>query len=268
MKKSFIILGVVMALLMVFAIPALGVKIAPYSQPQHDIVHWDAKSARLIIQNPEGEGLTVSWPADVDLINYNGSTWTWDLPDGDEFAFLKTVNVVLAEGIGVHSIVTPVEAYTGWALGFFGQAIISNPAGNAANAAGGVFEVNVAAAHTGGKTGIWTGLYAGAFSNSTAGGQTPTAGIVVETIAGGTIDASDVPLITFMTSGAGVQSQYLFELGNVEAGKTVTTDSGTVDVMFRTGGTFDSGEIQGIQVIVNNADFYIPLIAVGDWVNN
>lgn len=91
MRKSFIILGLVMALILAFAMPALGVKIAPYSQPLHDIMHWDARSAKLIINNPEGERQTVSWPATVDLWNYNGNYWVYDLPTGDKFAFDKEV---------------------------------------------------------------------------------------------------------------------------------------------------------------------------------
>lgn len=276
MKKLIGILALVTILCLTMALPGLAVKIAPYSQPLHDIVTWNARSEELIVQNPEGENLTVSWPATVDLINYDGNTWTWDLPDGDSFAFEKDVlinaslDIVKPSGIGVHSVVTPIVAYDGWALGFFGQAIISNPAGNAANAAGGVFEVNVTAEHTGGKTGIWAGIYAGAFANSTTGGQLPTAGIVVETIAGATIDGSTVPLMTFMTSGAGTESKYLFELGNVEAGKTVTTNVDADACMLRTGGNVATNIVltQGIQIIVNDADYYIPLIAVADWKND
>ena len=102
MRKSYIILGLVMALLLAFTIPGMAIKIAPYSQPLHDIMHWDVTSAKLIIQNPEGESQTVSWPATVDLWNYNGNTWTFDLPSGDKFAFSKRVdvNVSTTEGAG------------------------------------------------------------------------------------------------------------------------------------------------------------------------
>ena len=85
-----------MALLLAFAIPGMAIKIAPYSQPLHDIMHWDVRSERLIIQNPENETQTVSWPSTVDLWNYNGNTWTYDLPTGDKFAFSKRVDINIA----------------------------------------------------------------------------------------------------------------------------------------------------------------------------
>jgi len=102
MRKSFIILGIVMALLLAFAMPGMAIKIAPYSQPLHDIMHWDAASQKLIINNPEGESQTVSWLSTVDLWNYNGNSWTYDLPDGDKFAFSKRVdfNIATTEGAG------------------------------------------------------------------------------------------------------------------------------------------------------------------------
>jgi len=101
MKKYFK-LFLVMILLLAFILPASAIKIAPYSQPLHDIMHWDVTSAKLIIQNPENENQTVSWPATVDLWNYNGNSWTYDLPDGDKFAFSKRVdfNVSTTEGAG------------------------------------------------------------------------------------------------------------------------------------------------------------------------
>jgi len=102
MRKHFSILALVMILCLAFILPANAIKIAPYSQPLHDIMHWDVTSAKLIIQNPENENLTVSWPATVDLWNYNGNVWTYDLPDGDKFAFSKRVdfNISTTEGAG------------------------------------------------------------------------------------------------------------------------------------------------------------------------
>ena len=102
MRKSLIALTLVMALIMAFAIPGAAIKIAPYANPLHDIMYWNAASAKLIIQNPEGESLTTSWPATVDLWNYNGNSWTFDLPTGDNFAFSKRVdfNIATTEGAG------------------------------------------------------------------------------------------------------------------------------------------------------------------------
>ena len=102
MRKSLIALTLIMALIMAFAIPGAAIKIAPYPNPLHDIMYWDTTSAKLIIQNPEGESLTTSWPSTVDLWNYNGTSWTFDLPDGDKFAFSKRVdfNISTTEGAG------------------------------------------------------------------------------------------------------------------------------------------------------------------------
>lgn len=102
MRKHFGILALVMILCLAFMLPADAIKIAPYSQPLHDILHWDARSEKLIIMNPENEKQTVSWPSTVDLWNYNGNTWTYDLPTGDKFAFSKRVdfNISTTEGTG------------------------------------------------------------------------------------------------------------------------------------------------------------------------
>jgi len=67
-------------------------------------MYWNAASAKLIIQNPEGESLTTSWPSTVDLWNYNGNTWTFDLPSGDYFRFDKAFRGVDIGGIYDHGI--------------------------------------------------------------------------------------------------------------------------------------------------------------------
>jgi len=102
MRKSLIALTLIMTMIMAFVIPGAAIKIAPYANPLHDIMYWNAASAKLIIQNPEGESLTTSWPSTVDLWNYNGTSWTFDLPDGDKFAFSKRVdfNISTTEGAG------------------------------------------------------------------------------------------------------------------------------------------------------------------------
>jgi len=91
MRKHLGIFALVMILCLTMVLPGMAIKIAPYSQPLHDILHWDAASQRLIINNPEGESQTVSWPSTVDLWNYNGNYWAYDLPTGDKFRFMKEV---------------------------------------------------------------------------------------------------------------------------------------------------------------------------------
>ena len=120
MRKLIGILALVTILCLTMVIPGLAIKIAPYSQPLHDIMHWDAKSAKLIIMNPEGESQTLSWPATVDLWNYNVNTWTFDLPTGDTFNFAKqlkgTITDPLKEQSGVFGQVNSTDN-VGWTVG-------------------------------------------------------------------------------------------------------------------------------------------------------
>jgi len=109
MRKHFNILALVMILCLAFMLPANAIKIAPYSQPLHDIMHWDVTSAKLIIMNPENESMTVSWPSTVDLWNYNGNSWTYDLPSGDKFAFSKRVDVNIATTEGAGSTIRGIS---------------------------------------------------------------------------------------------------------------------------------------------------------------
>jgi len=150
----------------------------------------------------------------------------------------------------VTTTVTGSEAYTGWALGFYGSTQLTNTSGNIGNAAGGVFEVNFTSAMVGGVAGLVCGAYIGAFSSSTTGGAIPTTGLWIETIAGTGVDMSTTPLISFVTSGAGTESAIAFELGNAAAAKTVTVTSGGMYYH------------ETIHVTANAAARYIPLSTV------
>jgi len=178
--------------------------------------------------------------ADVDVVSVGSAV----------VAIVQPTTVTLAAGTGVHSAVTAVAAYTGWALGYWGQAIISNTEGNAANAAGGCFEINVTDTHTGGKSGIWAGIYVGCFASSATAGSIPTAGIYIENIAGAEIDMSDVPMISLVTSGgggAGEQSAIAFEFGNAEAAKEVSIGAGGM------------WQEQTIRCVINGTAYFIPM---------
>lgn len=83
----------ILALVLCFAMPAFAIKILPYNVPLQDLMRWDKYGATLKLSNPEGETLTVAWATTVDLWNYDGSTWTYDLPSGDTFAFGKGVAI-------------------------------------------------------------------------------------------------------------------------------------------------------------------------------
>ena len=91
--KRLGMIAFILALVLCFVMPASAVKIAPYNMPLHDIMTWDKFDTTLRIANPENEAISVSWPEDVDLWNYDGDQWKYNLPDGDEFLFLKGVNV-------------------------------------------------------------------------------------------------------------------------------------------------------------------------------
>jgi len=88
MKALFIL-----ALIFCFAMPAFAIKILPYNVPLQDLMKWDKSGATLKLSNPEGETLSVAWASTVDLWNYDGATWTFDLPAGDTFKYSKVVDL-------------------------------------------------------------------------------------------------------------------------------------------------------------------------------
>ena len=91
--KRLGMIAFILALVLCFVMPASAIKIFPYNMPLQDIVTWDRFDENLTITNPENEAISVSWPEDVDYWNYDGDYWKYNLPDGDEFLFLKGVNV-------------------------------------------------------------------------------------------------------------------------------------------------------------------------------
>ncbi len=92
MKKLLKVMFI-LALVLCFAVPVFAIKILPYNVPLQDLMRWDKYGATLRLSNPEGENLTVAWPTTVDLWNYDGSTWTFNLPSGDTFAFGKGIGI-------------------------------------------------------------------------------------------------------------------------------------------------------------------------------
>lgn len=91
--KGFLKSILILTMILCFAISAFAVKILPYNMPLHDIMSWDQNSATLKIANPEGESVSVAWASTVDLWNYDGATWKFDLPSGDIFEFGKQVTL-------------------------------------------------------------------------------------------------------------------------------------------------------------------------------
>jgi len=155
MKKYFK-LFLVLILLLAFILPASAIKIAPYSQPLHDIMHWDVTSAKLIIQNPENETQTVSWPSTVDLWNYNGNVWTYDLPTGDKFAFSKRVDVNISTTEGAGSTVRGIS--------------LTDTVGAAGAIHEGVYSLITSAFATGTWTNAVTGVITYSATGSASGG--------------------------------------------------------------------------------------------------
>ena len=161
MRKHFSILALVMILCLAFLLPVEAIKIAPYSQPLHDIMHWDAKSAKLIIMNPEGETQTVAWPATVDLWNYNGNSWTFDLPTGDVFAFSKRVNVVTSTTEGA------------------GSTVRSESITHTVGAAGAIHEALYVTLNTEFATGAWANAIVGVLNYGAAGSSSGGLGAAI-----------------------------------------------------------------------------------------
>lgn len=109
----------ILALVLSFAMPASAIKLMPYSMPLQDIIRWDKSDEILKLSNNEGESLSVAWPSTVDFWNFDGTYWTWDLPDGLEFAFSKRVNIDIAttEGEGATVRGISITDTVGAALG-------------------------------------------------------------------------------------------------------------------------------------------------------
>uniref|UniRef100_A0A6M3XWQ5 Uncharacterized protein n=2 Tax=viral metagenome TaxID=1070528 RepID=A0A6M3XWQ5_9ZZZZ len=108
MKALFIL-----ALIFCFAMPAFAIKILPYDVPLQDLMKWDKSGATLKLSNPEGETLSVAWASTVDLWNYDGATWTFDLPSGDTFAFGKGIAVTGISSITGATTITGTFGVTG-----------------------------------------------------------------------------------------------------------------------------------------------------------
>ena len=110
--KGFLKSILILTIILCFALPVFAVKILPYNMPLHDIMSWDQNSATLKIANPEGESVSVAWASTVDLWNYDGTTWTFDLPSGNTFAFGKAIT----GNIGLNGFVNMFTQGTGLAL--------------------------------------------------------------------------------------------------------------------------------------------------------
>ena len=91
--KRLGMIAFILALVLCFVMPASAIKLMPYSVPLQDMIRWDKSDEILKLSNNEGESISVTWPDTVDLWNFDGTYWTWDLPDGLEFAFNKRVNI-------------------------------------------------------------------------------------------------------------------------------------------------------------------------------
>ncbi len=192
-----------------------------------------------------GSMYDVNFYGESDMHFYwNASTPALTLTDA------PVASTITGDEIGFTATMNATEAYTGWALGYFGTTTLSNTSGTVGNAAGGCFEVNFSSAMTGGVAGMVVGAYVGAYSSSTTVGSVPTAGLWVETIATNS-DMSATPVISIVTSGSGgTTSEIAFALGNAQAGKTVST--GLTGMYYN----------ETIHIIANAVERYIPLSTV------
>ena len=103
--KRLGMIAFILALVLCFVMPASAIKILPYNMPLHDIMSWDKFDETFHVGNPDNEAMSAAWPEDVDYWNYDGDQWKYNLPDGDEFAYYKTVNVNIASTDGEGSTV-------------------------------------------------------------------------------------------------------------------------------------------------------------------
>ena len=116
--KKLLLTIFILALILCFAVPAFAIKILPYNVPLQDLMRWDKYGTTLILSNPEGETLSVAWASTVDFWNYDGSTWTFDLPSGDTFKYSKVVDLYAGmklAGTAITSTAAEINKLDGWA---------------------------------------------------------------------------------------------------------------------------------------------------------
>ena len=151
------------------------------------------------------------------------------------------------------------------------------------NVVAGRFKVDVDGSGTvADATAVWAGLtFDGSFSGvglTTAinaevsiirTDTAPNSILYLQSLPGASASCGIMPFIVFSeTRGGGATGcKYLFELGHAPASTTVTTGDNSTTTMIRTGGhaTTNISNKQGIQIVLNGSEYYIPLIATGDW---
>ncbi len=119
------------------------------------------------------------------------------------------------------------------------------PAGQTVrNMAAGWFGLNWTSAFAATGAGVTRGVNV-EVTNSAVGSH-PNAVLYLQSVAGTSASNATMPYIVMTDSGAGTQSNIMFELGHEAAGQTVTTGSGTLVYN------------QTLQIKVNTAAAYIP----------
>lgn len=165
------------------------------------------------------------------------------------------------------------ESYSGTSVkAVKGNVTVTNTGDYLGNACGGWFGLKFDAASGMERGGLAVGLYAEAHTGRTENAQPSAVAYFQSVVSGdGIMLNSPILVLTSTGGGSGDKTKYAFSFGYDPASTTVSTaDDGGNATMFRTGGNSNNGTklLQGIQVICNGADFYIPLIAIGDWSDN
>jgi len=119
--KRLGMIAFILAMVLCFVMPASAIKIFPYNMPLQDIVTWDRFDETLQINNPENEAMSAAWPEDVDLWNYDGDFWKYNLPDGDEFLFQIGVNVGEDDNVVTYTYGEPIFEVWGTCAGTSGS---------------------------------------------------------------------------------------------------------------------------------------------------
>ena len=163
---------------------------------------------------------------------------------------------------GVYSLMTSSAGWTGSLAAIRGRNTVT-ATGAGGNCYGGWFNLLFSSgAPTG--LGLSAGLYVEAGSNIATTG---VSSVLMATLLGDADGAITTSPILTLADASTLKTKYLMEVGFNAGGTLVGTAADSTAVLFRTGGNAASNiqNKQGLQIMVNGADYYIPLIAVADW---
>ena len=191
-------------------------------------------------------------------IRANGDTKYLMMSAEERYLHIDSAAPTLATDC-IHSTATLSENWSGSQTTIRGTAT-SSATGAIGNVYAGRFETNMAAQPS--SSGHSTGLYVQGTTTDAATNMTSCLSVVKAGAAGG----ATTPIL-LLGDNATTKTNVVIDFGGVVGGGALGTGDDDVTKAFVTGGGTTNGtKLQsGIRVLVNNAVFFIPVIATGDW---